>query len=461
MSEQQDPHRGSGEQEPTAADDAQPPVSNDIHERPVELLQHLIRFDTTNPPGNERACIDWIGALLEAYDIDYDLYADAPERPNLVARLDGGDAPGLMLYGHVDVVPTNDDAWTHPPFSAVIEDDFVWGRGALDMKGGVAMLTAAFLRAASEDVDLGGDLVLCILSDEEAGGDQGARFMVENHAEAFDGVEYALGEFGGFTMDVAGERFYPIQVAEKQVCWLELTFHGQGGHGSFPNDGDAMAKMARAVDALDGSRLPVHVTPETNQMFEALADGLPPTYALYIRGLLNGALTDRLLDLGGEDARLLDALLHHTVNTTVVEGGSKENVVPDEVSLTLDVRILPGYDETDAIREIRSVVGDDVEIDVIRFEEGPPEADMTYFDDLAAVLEDADPGSIAIPLVMPGGTDGRIFADLGIQSYGFTPMQLPPDFEFTSLIHTNDERIPVESVGWGADRVFDAVMGWS
>lgn len=443
--------------------DREPPVSDDIHERPAELLQHLIRFDTTNPPAAERACIEWIGSLLDAYGIEYELFADdeTPDRPNLVARLEGGDAPGLMLYGHVDVVMTNDAAWTHPPFSGLIEDDYIWGRGALDMKGGVAMLTAAFLHAASEDVALAGDLVLCILSDEEAGGDQGARYMVENQPDQFEGVEYALGEFGGFSMDFGENRFYPIQVAEKQVCWLELTFHGQGGHGSFPNDGDAMAKMAKAVDALDGNRLPVHITPETRQMFEALADELPWKASLFVRGLLNPMLTDRLLRLAGEEAMPLDALLHHTVNTTVVRGGSKENVVPDEVSLTLDVRILPGFDADDAIREIREVVGGDVDIDVIRFEEGPPEADMAYFDHLAGVLEDADRGSKAIPLVMPGGTDGRIFADIGIQSYGFTPMQLPADLEFTSIIHAADERIPVESVGWGTDRVFDAITGWS
>lgn len=456
MSEQQTRNREPG----AYTGDGDPPVSAGLHERPLELLQHLVRFDTTNPPGAERACIEWIGDVLDAYGVDYDLYAGDPERPNLVARLEGGDAPGLMLYGHVDVVPTNDDAWTHPPFAGVVEDGFLWGRGALDMKGGVAMLVAAFCRAASEDVDLAGDLVLCVLSDEEAGGDQGARYVVENHPGAFDGVEYALGEFGGFSMDVAGERFYPIQVAEKQVCWLELTFRGQGGHGSFPNDGDAMAKLARAVDALDGTRLPVHVTPETRQMFEALAAELPWKESLFVRGLLNPTLTDTLLSAAGEDAAMLDALLHHTVNTTVVEGGGKENVVPDEVSLTLDVRILPGFDDADAIRELRDVVGDDVEIDVIRFEEGPPAADMAYFDHLAGVLEDADPGSAAIPLVMPGGTDARIFADLDIQSYGFTPMQLPADFAFTDLIHTADERIPVDAVDWGADRVYDAVVGW-
>lgn len=446
-----------------------PPVTDDLHERPVELLQHLVRFDTTNPPGNERACIEWVGDLLDAYGVDYETFAADPDRPNLVARIESdgtGDdgasstAPGLMLYGHVDVVPTTGQEWTHPPFDAVVEDGFVWGRGTLDMKGGVAMLLAAFLRVAAEDVDLAGDLVLCVLSDEEAGGDEGARFVVDEHPGQFDGVAYALGEFGGFSMDVAGKRFYPIQVAEKQVCWLKLTFTGQGGHGSFPNDDDPMARMARAVDALDGSRLPVHVTPPAREMISAIAAELSPPQSWALRSLLRPALTDRVIDRIGEDAETFDAILHHTVNTTVVEGGDKENVVPAEVALTLDVRVLPGFHADDAIAEIRDVVGDGPEIEVIRFDPGPPEPDMALFDHLAGVLERSEPDAVAVPFVLPGGSDARTFADLGIQSYGFTPMRLPPDFAFTDLIHAADERIPVDSVEWGTERVFEAVNGY-
>jgi acetylornithine deacetylase/succinyl-diaminopimelate desuccinylase-like protein len=434
-----------------------PPVAADLHDRPADLLGRLVQFDTTNPPGDERACVEWIADLLAAYGVDSETYARDPDRPNLVARLPGGDDAPLLLYGHVDVVPADPEDWTHPPFEGVIDDGFVWGRGTLDMKGGVAMLLAAFLRLAREEPDLAGDVVFCALSDEEAGGDDGARFMVEHHPEPFVDVDYALGEFGGFSMDLAGRRFFPIQVAEKQVCWLRVTFRGAGGHGSLPNDGDAVAKMADAVSALDGSRLPVHVTPAARELFTAVADELPPPKSWLVRALLRPRLTDRLLAALGEDAETFDALLHNTVNTTVVRGGEKENVVPASVELTLDVRVLPGYDADDAVAELRAVIGDDPAVEVIRFDPGPPEPDMGLFDDLAGVLEDASDGGVAVPLLLSGASDARHFADLGIQTYGFTPMRLPEEFPFQEFVHAADERIPVESVEWGADRVHEAV----
>jgi acetylornithine deacetylase/succinyl-diaminopimelate desuccinylase-like protein len=440
--------------------DGGPPVAENLHERPVDLLRALVRFDTTNPPGDERACVEWVADVLDAYGVDTETYARDPDRPNLVARVEGGDAAPLLLYGHVDVVPAQPDDWTHPPFEAVVDDGFVWGRGTLDMKGGVAMMLATVLRVVHEDVDLAGDLVLAVLADEEDGGDDGARFLVDEHPELFEGVEYALGEFGGFTMDVAGERFFPIQVAEKQICWLELTFSGQGGHGSLPNDGDAMARMAAAVDALDGSRLPVHVTPPARELFEAVAAELSPPRSWVVRALLWPPVSEHLLSLLGQDGETFDALLHNTVNTTVVRGGDKENVVPAEVSLTLDVRVLPGYDADDAVAEVRDVVGDGPDVEVRRFDEGPPEPDMALFDHLAGVLEDSAGGGTAVPLLLSGATDARTLADLGIQSYGFTPLLLPDDFEFTSVVHAADERVPVDAVGWGADRLYEAVVDY-
>ena len=190
-----------------------------IHERPAELLQELIRFDTTNPPGNEAACVDYVRGLLEEAGIETETYAADRARPNLVARLRGEDSSSpLLLQGHVDVVTTANQQWTHPPFEGRLVDGWVWGRGALDMKGAVAMMVAAVLRAKHERARLPRDVVLVVLSDEEGGGDLGARFLVERHPELFTGMRYALGEFGGFTLGLGGRRFYPIQVAEKQIC---------------------------------------------------------------------------------------------------------------------------------------------------------------------------------------------------------------------------------------------------
>jgi acetylornithine deacetylase/succinyl-diaminopimelate desuccinylase-like protein len=434
-----------------------------LADAPVELLQGLVRFDTTNPPGDERACVEWTEELLASVGFETELYARDPDRPNLVARLPGdGDASSLLLYGHVDVVPTEGQDWTHPPFSGVVEDGFVWGRGTLDMKGGVAMLLAAAMRAASEDADLAGDLAVMVLSDEEAGGGDGADYMVEEHPEVFDDVEYALGEFGGFSMELAGERFYPVQMNEKAICWSQLTFSGEAGHASMPGDGGAMADMARAVTAITGSRLPVHVTPAVERMVEAIADELDGETGALVRELLDPERTDEVLEALGPEAEMLDALLHNTAAPTVVRGGDKENVIPGEVTLTLDCRLLPGQTADDLGRELRRVIPDDVayEFEARRYEQFPAETDFGLFDLLADTLEAADPEGTVVPFVLPGGTDGRHLARVGVQSYGFTPMQLPAEFAFMDTVHAADERIPVEAVEFGTDRVFEVLEAY-
>jgi hypothetical protein len=294
-----------------------------IHERPVELLQRLIRFDTSNPPGRERECIEWLRRLLEASGCSVQTVARDPNRPNLITRLSGeGRGPGLLLQGHVDVVPAK-GTWSRPPFGGEIADGYVWGRGALDMKGGVAMMLAAFLQAAGSDMRPPGDVVLCLLSDEEAGSDYGARYVVENHAELFDGVRFAIGEFGGFTMDVAGRRFYPIMVAEKQLCSIRATLRGPAGHGALPVRNGAMGRLGRLLAALDGRRLPVHIPPAARAMIDAIAAELPAPLAVPVRALLRPRLTNRVLDGLGDRAAFFDPLLHNTASATIGAGRAR------------------------------------------------------------------------------------------------------------------------------------------
>lgn len=435
---------------------AEPPPEP-AHEHPVELLQALVRFDTTNPPGNEEACIDYVDDLLSAAGIDTERYARDPARPNLVARLPGGDAPPLLLYGHVDVVPTEGQDWTHPPFDGAIEDGYLWGRGALDMKGGVAMLVSAFLRAKAEGLDPAGDLVLAVLSDEEKGGRYGAKFLVEEHPEPFADARYAIGEFGGFGFEVGGRRFYPVQVAEKQSTTVEVTLTGPGGHGSLPSEGDAMAALGDVLQRLDGARLPVHVTPPARAMIDGIADELSFPRSAVVRALLRPRLTDRVLDLLGEEGQMFDAVLHNTVNATVVEGGEKRNVVPGEMTLTLDGRILPGYGPEDLVAELRDLLGDGPGIEVVRHDPGPDGADVGYFETLADVLRDADPEGVPVPLLLSGSSDARFFSELGVQTYGFLPMDLPAGFDFVETIHAADERVPTDAVEFGTDAVYEAV----
>ena len=436
----------------------QPAVGTDRHEEPASLLQDLVRFETVNPPGNERACIEWIDELLGAYGIETEIYANDPERPNLLARIPGGDASPLLLYGHVDVVPTTNQEWLHDPFEGTRADGHIWGRGTLDMKGGVAMYLAAFCRLAAEDVTPAGDVLFLAVSDEEAGGDEGLGWLVEEHPELFDEAEYAIGEFGGFEFEVGGVETYPIQTNEKQVCWLEATFKGNSGHASFPTEGTAMGKMARFVETVDSERLPVNITPSAERMIESVAAQLPTERAEQFRGLLDPEQTDDTLDEMGEDGRMFDAILHNTANVTKVHGGDKENVVPEEVTVFMDCRLVPGQTPEDVIGELKALTDADPEYEIVRFDSGPPEADMGFFDELAETLE-AETDGVAVPLLMAGATDGRHLSTVGVQSYGFTPMQLG-DLPFLDLVHSGDERIPVETVGWGADRVYDAVMAY-
>jgi acetylornithine deacetylase/succinyl-diaminopimelate desuccinylase-like protein len=429
-----------------------------IHSRPAELLRNLIRFDTTNPPGNERACISYIDGLVREAGIESVIRARDRERPNLIARLPGrGTAPPLLLQGHVDVVSTAGQQWSQPPFEAIEQDGFIWGRGAIDMKGGVAMMLSAFLRARADGLEPPGDVIFCALADEEGLSGYGAEWLVNEHPELFDGVRFAIGEFGGFTSHVAGRRLYPIQVAEKQVCTVQLTVHGKPGHGSLPVRGEAMARMARALTRLDRERLPVHVTPVVREMVEAMAAALPRPQAAALRLLLRPRATNLVLGRIGDRARMFDPLLHNTVSPTVLRSNDKFNVIPHQVVSILDGRLLPGFAPADLLAELRALLGDEVELEIVRFDPGPPAPDMSLFRTLAGILEQADPGSTATPLLMPGVSDARFFARLGIQTYGFLPMKLPAGFDFWSGVHGADERIPADAVEFGARAVREAL----
>lgn len=429
-----------------------------MNPNPIELLQTLVRLDTTNPPGNEHLVIDWARDYLWKAGIESTILAKDPNRPNLIARLKGNGASGpLLLQGHVDVVTTEGQAWDQPPFSGAIRDGYVWGRGTLDMKGAVAMMLSAFIQAHQDKVPLPGDVILCLLADEEAGGDFGAGFLVEEHPNVFEGVRFALGEAGGFSLGIAGKTFYPIMVAEKQMCWMRITLHGPGGHGSMIHRGGTMARLGKILETLDKSHLPVHITPAVRQMFSGIADALSfPTNAA-VKALLNPIFTDRMMSLLGDSGTLFEPLFHNTINATIVQGGSKVNVIPSEITLELDGRLLPGFTPSQMLAELHALLGQDIQVEIIRHDPGPPEPDMRLFSTLASILKQKDPTGHPVPLVMAGVTDARHFSKLGIQTYGFTPMKLPSDFNFAKLAHAANERIPVEALEFGTEAILEAM----
>jgi acetylornithine deacetylase/succinyl-diaminopimelate desuccinylase-like protein len=422
----------------------------------VELLRDLIRFDTTNPPGNEEGCIAHIESLLEAHGIPTERYEKSPGRPNLIARHGGlnGRTP-LLLYGHVDVVTTAGQRWTHPPFGGDLVDGYVWGRGALDMKDGVAMCVAAFV--AAHEAGSPTPLVLAILSDEENGGDVGARFLAEEQPAVLGGARHALGEFGGTTQWLGGRRFYPIQVAEKQICWLRARVRGPGGHAALGVKGSAMRKLGDVLRTLDRRQPPVHIIPLVREWIEQTAAALPRPQALVLRRLLDPRTADLAVRALGPRGRALGRAIRNTVSPTIVHGGEKINVIPSEVELQLDGRILPGQTPDDLIRQLQDIVGNGVAFEVVRHDPGPPDPDLSFYEPLAQILRELDPGSVPVPMLQIGVTDARFLSRAGVQTYGWLPLRLPEDFEPLPLIHSADERVPADALAFGVEAIGRAI----
>jgi acetylornithine deacetylase/succinyl-diaminopimelate desuccinylase-like protein len=286
----------------------------------------------------------------------------------------------------------------------------------------------------------------------------GARFLVEKHPDVFAGVRYALGEFGGFSLSIGGKRFYPIQVTEKQICWIKATLRGAGGHGSMPvGRTGAIHRLGRFLEEITSHRLPVHITPSTRLMFSTISSEIKGITGFFLRQLLNPVTTDSVLNMLGTRGRTFDPLFHNTVSPTILHASPKVNVIPSEVSVELDGRLLPGYKPEQLLAELRKLTTQEVDFDVVRYDPGPEQVDMGLFEMLADILREADPSGIPLPMVLSGVTDGRYFSKLGIQTYGFLPMQLPADFNFAAVIHAADERIPVNSVDFGTQAIYEAL----
>jgi acetylornithine deacetylase/succinyl-diaminopimelate desuccinylase-like protein len=422
-------------------------------EDPVRLLQTLVRFDTSNPPGRENSCIRWLERLLSAAGLETRVLADDPDRPNLYAELPGsGEAPPLLLYGHVDVVPVVEEAWSQPPFGGVVRNGCVWGRGTLDMKGGVVMLLCAVLRALQQGRTPAGDIQLLLVSDEEQGGEAGAGYVTREYPELFRRTAYAIGEFGGFSTEICGERCYPIQVSEKLSCVAELRFTGKGGHASLPRQGGALVDMARAVVALDRSRPPFSLTRPVRTVLESLADRLPPGAETEIRALCDSNRVAATLE-SLDGSVILEPMLRNTVAPTLADAGSAVNVHPETATLTLDCRLVPGQSPADLESDLRRMIPEDISYTCRTTTYGPTEAepDLGLFDLLETVLAAQDPAGVPFPFVLFASTDARHLARVGVQSYGFLPMRLPDGFEFLELVHAADERIPVRSLEFGVE----------
>jgi acetylornithine deacetylase/succinyl-diaminopimelate desuccinylase-like protein len=431
----------------------------------AEALAHfkeLLRIDTTNPPGNERAAADYLGRVLDREGIPYRIVESEPTRASLVARLVGtGKKAPLMLNGHLDVVPAEREHWRHDPFGAEEHEGCVWGRGAVDMKNMVAMSLMTLVTLKRAGVALDRDVIFAAVADEEAGSRHGARFLVEQHPDLVR-AEYVLNEIGAYTLYLGDAVFYPIQVAEKGICWFELTAQGTPGHGSMPRPDNAVVRLARAVEALGTVRLPFHSVPVVETFLRGLAERAPALARKAVPLLSRPAFARVLLKLARmqdpEQAISLEALLRNTATPTVLQGGRKVNVIPSSASVLVDGRMLPGQTVDDFLAEVQRVVGDDLRVRILEEHEGQVfRTDTPLYDAIARIIEKHHPGAVAVPFMIPGFTDSHAYARLGATCYGFSPVKMPKGLNYTSLYHGHDERIPVDGFAWGLRVLIDLV----
>jgi acetylornithine deacetylase/succinyl-diaminopimelate desuccinylase-like protein len=433
----------------------------ELHEA-VTTLQELLRIDTTNPPGNERPAADLVARCLDAEAIEPVIVESAPGRASVVGRLRGsGAARPVLLSSHLDVVPANTARWRYPPFSGTEAEGCVWGRGALDMKGMTAMGLSVMRLLKRRGVRLPRDVILAAVADEEAGCDYGSRFLVETHRELID-AEYVLNEVGGFSLELGGRRFYPVQVAEKGIAWLRVRVQGEPGHGSLPRPDSCVVDLGRALETLGTRRLGFHPPEVTARFLRTVAGRVRLPEKLVLPALLRPALAGFVLDRLIADPALratLQASLYNTANPTIVKAGEKINVVPSEAEFEVDGRTLPGQSASDLIAEVRSLLGPRFEIEVLR--EADPtvfSADTPMFRAIERTLAERDPEGIVVPYMISGFTDAKSYQRLGAVCYGFYPMRLPSDLKFARMFHGDDERIPVEAFRFGIETLFDLVL---
>jgi acetylornithine deacetylase/succinyl-diaminopimelate desuccinylase-like protein len=424
-----------------------------IQDEAVRLLQALIRFDTTNPPGNETHAAQFIAAELRAAGYEPTVLESAPGRGNVIARLRGSGRP-LLLFGHLDVVPAEPQYWTHPPFEGIIADGFIWGRGALDMKNIVATQLATMLALKRADVHLKRDIIYAATADEETGGKWGVEWLLDNHADVLD-AEYALTEFGGFSMQVGTQRFYMCQTGEKGGVRIKMRTKGRPGHGSMPHTDSAILRLSEAVVKLGRTPTPLHVSPTARAMIEGMARFQPAAM-----GLLSPETNQQVLaQLAPDQALMFNAMLRNTISVTRLNAGYKDNVIPGSAEATLDCRLVPGQTDKDMMREIQKIVGPEIELEGIVLSSGAEsDIDTPLFEAMVRNLKRYDPEATVVPLLMVGGTDGRFLGARGINYYGYSPIRMPAGLKFMELIHSHNERIPVDAFREGVQVFAETVL---
>ncbi|MFT4081763.1 MAG: M20/M25/M40 family metallo-hydrolase [Nocardioides sp.] len=447
-------------------DDVANPQPSGAEAEVVGIARDLIRMDTSNfgdgsGPG-ERAAAEYVAASLDEVGIAATVYESDPGRASVIAHWGGGrgrdahdgragrDGEGaLLLHGHLDVVPAAAEDWQVDPFAGEIRDGYLWGRGAVDMKDFDAMLLAVVRERQRTGRVPDRPVVLCFTADEEAGGHRGAQVLVTDHADELAHCTEAVGEVGGFSTTVRGRRLYLVEAAEKGMAWMRLTARGTAGHGSMINRDNAVTRLAGAVARIGAHEWPVQLTPTMRTLLAAVGElaGVEAT----------PENAERLVEEFGPAVRMLGATLRNIANPTMLGAGYKVNVIPTEATAHLDGRFLPGF-EDDFFTTLRALCGDGVELDFITNQrpwETPYDGELV--DAMTRSLLAEDPDAMVAPYLMSAGTDAKHFRSLGMASFGFAPLRLPEDLDFTGLFHGVDERVPTDALEFGV-RVMDRFL---
>jgi acetylornithine deacetylase/succinyl-diaminopimelate desuccinylase-like protein len=416
-------------------------------ERTAAIARDLIRIDTTNwgegKSRGETEAAHYVEAALQELGLTPQLFESEPDRVSVVARVPGRDRtkPALVVHGHLDVVPADPENWTVDPFGGEVRDGSLWGRGAVDMKNMDAMMLTSLADVIERQGAPERDLVIAYFADEEAGGILGAHHVVDTHPEVFHGATAAISEVGGYSITLGDRRAYLLQTGEKALMWVKLTARGTAAHGSHVIRDNAVTKLAAAVARIGGEEWPVRLSGTTEAMVAEVARflGVDP--------VTTGP--DEVALATGSAARFLHAALHTTTNPTVLTAGYKHNVIPDQATALVDIRCLPG-DEDTVLARVRELAGDDVEVSMTHQDVGL-EQDFggPLVDAVRDVLERHDPGAPVLPYLLSGGTDNKALSRLGIAGYGFVPLQLPAGVDFPAMFHGVDERVPLASLAFG------------
>ncbi len=418
----------------------------------TDLLVELIRINTSNPTHPERPAAEWVAAKLDEVGIASQIIESEPGRASTIARIEGADSsrPPLLVHGHLDVVPADASEWSVDPFAGEVEDGYVWGRGAIDMKDMDAMVLSLVREYARTGQRPARDVVLAFVSDEEAGGRKGAHHLVDHHAELFADCTDAISEVGGFSISLNEQaRVYAVQTAEKGINWLRLKARSKPGHGSMVHPDNAVTALADAVSRIGHYDWPVTITDSVRGLVKGLSEVLERD--------LDPEKPDEWLPVIGGAARMIGATVRNTANPTMLQAGYKTNVIPGTAEATVDCRFLPGQEE-ELLATIDELLGDAVtretEVADIAVE---TTFDGALVDAMGAALRAEDPQGVMVPYLMSGGTDAKSFSTLGMRCFGFSPLLLPADLDFTALFHGIDERVPVDGLKFGV-RVLDRLL---